>query len=278
MGGERKTEKQSFNYESENVVMRQPLRAQSLDTQAVSGTRAPAVAAARGWRELEQSFYFWMSLLVFAIVVYGFHFTVGDNLFHPATPRPWILYVHAALFSSWLIFFIVQSALVRTRNTSVHKRLGWFGLGMGILMPIVGVATAIAMGRLHTLEGSKDQAQALAIPLNDLVVFSIAFGLAFYWRKRPEFHRRLVLVATCALTAAAFGRFPEAILPQRYFYSGVDVLVLLGVARDLLVTRRVHPVYLYALPLMMLGQTAATYAYLTAWPPWVKFGHAVLGI
>jgi len=40
----------------------------------------------------------------------GFSFTVNANLFHPAIPRPVILYFHAAVFSSWLVFFILQSA------------------------------------------------------------------------------------------------------------------------------------------------------------------------
>jgi len=40
-----------------------------------------------------------------------------------------------------------------------------------------------------------------------MVVFTIAFALAVYWRKKSEFHR-LILIACCALTtAAAFGPF-----------------------------------------------------------------------
>jgi hypothetical protein len=49
----------------------------------------------------------------------------------------------------------------------------------------------------------------LMIPLFDMVAFPSAFALAIYSRKRPEFHRRLKLIAACALTAAAFGRFPS---------------------------------------------------------------------
>jgi hypothetical protein len=43
------------------------------------------------------------------------------------------------------------------------------------------------------------------------------------------------------------------------FYAGVDVLVLLGVARDLIVNRRIHQVYLYGLPALILGQTVVMY-------------------
>ncbi|MGC1299938.1 MAG: hypothetical protein WA869_33350, partial [Alloacidobacterium sp.] len=43
---------------------------------------------------LDRYFYFAMSLLFAAIVVAGFSRTVNQNLFHPAIPRPFILWVH----------------------------------------------------------------------------------------------------------------------------------------------------------------------------------------
>lgn len=95
-------------------------------------------------------------------------------------------------------------------------------------IPFVGIATAIAMMRLRMREGRADAAQFLIVPLFDMLAFSIAFGLGFRWRKKPEFHRRLMLIATCSLTAAAFGRFPDVIMPHNWFYAGVDVLILLG--------------------------------------------------
>jgi hypothetical protein len=49
------------------------------------------------------------------------------------------------------------------------------------------------------------------------------------------------------------------LLPFGVFYSGVDILILLGVSRDLLVTRRIHPVYLCALPAFVFGQTFVLY-------------------
>lgn len=93
-----------------------------------------------------------------------------------------------------------------------------------------------------------------------MVAFSVPFGLSMHWRKKPELHRRLILIATCSLTAAAFGRFPSTLMPHHWFYAGVDFLLLLGVLRDLVVTKRVHPVYVYALPLLALGQTAIIHA------------------
>ena len=163
---------------------------------------------------LENYFYFLMTLLIFGTVVYGFSHTVDQNLIHPAVPRPFILYVHAAVFSGWLVLFVLQSTLVRSHHVRWHRRVGWFGVGLGAVIPVLGVATAIAMGRFNTFQLHQTGAAAfLIIPLWDMVNFAAAFALAVYWRKKPEFHRRLILIACCALTAASFGRFPPIFFP-----------------------------------------------------------------
>jgi len=87
----------------------------------------------------------------------------------------------------------------------VVERLGFSNVGRTLL------SAALPRG----VPGESD----LAYPLWDMVVFTIAFALAVYWRKKSEFHRRLILIACCALTAAAFGRFPPNLLPPDHARS-----------------------------------------------------------
>ena len=87
---------------------------------------------------VDRKFYLGMSLLVAVVVIYGFSQTINENLIHAVPSRPSILWVHGVLFSSWLIFFILQSALVRTHNVAIHRTLGWLGAGMGVLITVVG--------------------------------------------------------------------------------------------------------------------------------------------
>ena len=191
-------------------------------------------------------FYFAMSLLLAAIVVTGFKRTVNQNLFHPAIPRPFILWVHASAFSAWVIFFIAQSTLVRVRKVSWHRSIGWFGAGLATVMVPLGVATAIVMARFDMVQLHLPDADAfLSIPFYDMIAFGVSIALAIYWRTKPELHRRLVFIATCGLMDAAFGRF-DYLFNNNLFFPCLDLLILLGVARDLLVDRRVHKVYLYA--------------------------------
>ena len=78
---------------------------------------------------------------------------------------------------------------------------------------------------------------------------------------------------TCS---AGFGRFPASIVPENWFYAGVDLLVLLVIARDLLSVRRVHVVFLIALPTLVAVHLTAIYSFVTAAPRWMAIAHKLL--
>jgi hypothetical protein len=225
---------------------------------------------------LDRYFYFGMSLLVAWVVVFGFSHTIDQNLIHAVPQRPSVLWAHGILFSSWVVFFILQSALVRTHNVKVHRMLGWFGAGMGTLITVVGTSTAIVMDRFNFLQLHDPAAKVFfAIQLLDMVSFTAVFWLAVYWRKKPELHRRLILIATCVLTAAAFARFPHVGVVWAYF--GVDGLILLGVVRDLIVNRKVNVVYRYALPALIVWQALMLETWLQHPEWWVKATNEIMG-
>jgi hypothetical protein len=128
------------------------------------------------------------------------------------------------------------------------------------------------MLHLHSTDAPAD----LIVPLFDMVAFTVSFVPAIWWRKKPELHRRLLLIASCALTAAAFGRFPPNLLPPVAFYAGVDVLVLLGAARDLIVNGRIHRIYLCAIPALIVGQVVVVYTGVHHLPYWLRIADAIL--
>jgi hypothetical protein len=222
-------------------------------------------------------FYFAMSFVIAAPVLYGFSRTMGERLIHPKTAPPSILYVHGIVFFGWLTFFLFQSALIRTHNVRLHRLTGWFGVALGVAIPVLGISTAITMNRIKVIAlHQPDAASFMLVPFLDIACFTTTFALAIYWRKKPEYHRRLILIASCALTAAGWGRFPSYILPDPVFYAGVDFLILLGVVRDLIVNRRVHVVYQYALPAFIVAQTFVMYTVITNQPFWLKIANAIL--
>ena len=208
---------------------------------------------------LSRYFYFSMSLVFAGLVVWGFSKTVDASLFHAKPPRPLLLWMHGAAFSTWIVFFIAQSALARVHKVSVHRTLGWFGAGLATVMVVLGFTIAIVMTRFDTVVLHHGGVEAfLSIPFWDMIVFGMLVALAIYWRKKPEYHRRLIFIATCELMDAAIGRF-DFWFYHSIFYVGLDCLILLGVARDLVVDGRVSKVYLYALPALVVGQALSVY-------------------
>ena len=228
---------------------------------AQEGLRGETLARQRsGSWLLDHYFYFFMSLLIAAVVIFGFSQTIDKKLLHPTPPRPIVLYVHAIVFFGWVFLFMLQSALVRTRMIRWHRRIGWFGVGLGAAVVGVGVCTAVAMARFNSANLLARYPEAnLLVSFFDIAAFTVPFVLSIVWRADAEKHRRLQLMACCALTSAAFGRFPPPFVAFGTLYLGVDFLILLAAGRDLLVSRRIHPVYLFGLPSFAFCQAFVLY-------------------
>jgi hypothetical protein len=144
-------------------------------------------------------------------------------------------------------------------------------------MVVIGFWVAVIMARFDTSQLHRLNRDAfLVVPLFDIVTFAICLALAILWRTRPERHRRLILIATCALTGAAFGRIPIMHAPLA-FYGGIDGLILLGALRDLALSRRIHAVYMIAIPLLVAGQAAAAQIFLHRAAFWIRIAHGLLG-
>jgi hypothetical protein len=110
-----------------------------------------------------------------------------------------------------------------------------------------------------------------------MAAFGTLLGLAIVWRGKPELHRRFLVLATCGLLDAAFARF-DHVFEHSLFLVCVDAVMLLGVARDLLVERRVHKVYLYGIPALVIGQNLAIYLWRGSPGWWVSTCKEILGI
>jgi len=213
-------------------------------------------------------FHFYFSMLVAVIVGVGFLPTLNHKLIHPAVPRPWVLYVHAIVFTGWVLLFAIQSTLVWIGRRQWHRRLGLLGLGFGTIIPVLGIMTAITITREDLAGGVADAEQSLIVPVFDMAAFAVLFWSAIYWRRRSDYHRRFMLLATAGLTVAAFARFPGWLIPDNAFYGAVDVLIAIAILRDWVATRRLHPIYRYAVPVLVAGQALTMWVLLSGNPIW----------
>jgi hypothetical protein len=226
---------------------------------------------------IDRYFYFSLSLIVAVVIVAGFSRTVDQGLIHAAPRRPVLLWMHGAAFTGWVVFFILQSGLVRIHKVSLHRLLGWFGAALAALMVVLGFVVSVVMGRFDAVVMHQPDPAFLSVTFYDMFAFGTLVGLAILWRGKLDWHRRLLVLATCGLLDAGFGRY-KAVMDYNVFYLCVDAVMLLGVGRDLLVDKRVHKVYLYALPVLLAGQNVAIYLWRARPGWWMSVCKETLGI
>ncbi len=216
-----------------------------------------------------------MALAIAAVVAYGFGPRFESRLLHPPSPRPAILYLHVWTFAAWIALFGVQAALIRSRLWQVHFALGSLGIALGLAMPWIGAATAIVMAAFDFRGGDANAPAFLVLPLFYMTAFGALVATAIALRrKNSQAHRRLMLIATCTLTVAAFARFPG--LPIGTWDAFVDGLIALGMLRDRIVDGAVGRTYLVVLPLLAAGQLAANLVYFSNAAWWLAIAHALM--
>ena len=224
-------------------------------TLTAAAPKSPSVPSrAFQTRPGDHRFFSIMSIVTAVTIAAGFSNTYVPKLVTGTPAVPWIIHLHAVVFASWLIFYVTQTTLVLTGRTAVHRRLGIAGVALAALMLIVGSATAITVARLgdRGIPGVEfpDVEGFLLLNLAAVGVFATLVAAGWYFRRNPQAHKRLMLMATASgLVGPGVSRLP--------FVSGqapvIGLLVLAflfaGPVYDLVTRRRVHQAYLWSLPL-----------------------------
>jgi uncharacterized membrane protein YfcA len=107
----------------------------------------------------------------------------------------------------------------------------------------MGLVVSFAAPLLHLAAGEWPMDQAagfLIIPLGDMVLFGGFFGAAILYRRKPEIHKRLILLATVALLFAAIGRLSFVLGRGPVALLAWLSPLLVAMAYDGLVSRRVR--------------------------------------
>ena len=243
---------------------------------ATNAIGAPSARLQPGYRPVnrtvERFFYSGMAVLLCVCVYIGFSPTYfGAGLLRAPLPSP-ILHVHGAAFTLWMLLFVVQAALISARRVRWHRTLGTIAFCLPPVMVVLGVLAAVDALRRGVQIGPLDTAVSLAIPLIGIVVFAFVIYASWRARRRPDAHKRLILVATIGLTGAAFGRFPWnriGLPPAAGAVTGVGVLMLLLLVYELITLRRIHRSTLWAAPLVFASVALAVPIGMT--PAWHAF-------
>lgn len=126
-----------------------------------------------------------------------------------------LVHAHGIVMSAWVLYFVAQVALVRSKNIKLHMSLGMAGIALAALVVIVGLATAYdSMLIRRSAPPGADPHEFFILPVGDMFLFVIYFAGAIYYRKRPQEHKSLMLMTAINFMPAALFRI--AFVPESY--------------------------------------------------------------
>src|SRR5580765_3242439 len=97
---------------------------------AVKSDRMPSATSRR--RQLDHVYFTAMSILMATGIGIGFSRTYSRRI-AAGTTTP-LIHVHGAVFAAWMVLFVLQTALVASGNTRLHRRVGVAGVFFAVLM------------------------------------------------------------------------------------------------------------------------------------------------
>ena len=184
------------------------------------------------------------ALLVAICVFIGFSRTYYLHRWFHKPDLTLFLHMHAAVMT-WIALLLIQTMLIPAGQTALHRKLGLLGIVSATLVPISGVSATVMAARREVLAQARDVPIVLVVLALELTQMLMIAGFAaagFALRKRVDFHKRFMLLATLCMLPNAIVRIirlPSFIIPLIIWSSSIALVVLV----DRLVQRRLHPVF-----------------------------------
>ena len=227
------------------------------------GTQSIVPAARR--RELDHRFYTGMAFAMAAGVFAGFMKTYyAKTYFHSPTIPFWV-HVHGAVFTGWILYYLLQNLLAMYGQMRLHRSLGILGglLASGVV--VFGSAIALRQAHQGRFFPFPDEYSLLAVSFGQMTLFAIFIYFGLRLRRDPETHKRLILMSTQLFFFPAFGRL----------LRGINLLTLgialcfyfAGPVYDLLSRGSIHRAYRWGVPLLVLSMPpfAVIASHASAW-------------
>jgi uncharacterized membrane protein YozB (DUF420 family) len=206
------------------------------------------------------------------LLVLGFSRTYYLKTAFGSPPLSVLLHVHGLVMTLWFTLLIVQIRLAAKHRLDLHRRLGWIAAGLAVLLVVLGSAVAISAARQGHSPGPPPLV-FLMLPLSIMVIFAVFTGLAIHYRRRPDIHKRLMLLGSLNMLSPAIARIPILHSGGPAVFIGLTVLLVLAcVAVDTIQNRRLHPAFgwgagllILSFPLRMFLGNTETWQRFAAW-------------
>src|ERR1700712_2802992 len=98
----------------------------------------------------DRRFYLTIAIAAFVLIFVGFSRTYYLKAHFSTSPALSLLvHIHGLVFTSWMIYFVLQTALIAVNRPALHRKLGLTGASLGSAVILLGLAVAFTGVRMH---------------------------------------------------------------------------------------------------------------------------------
>lgn len=215
--------------------------------------------------------------LAISLLAFGQKLMIDPVIGVPSLSAEKIL--HGVLFFSWSLLFLVQTLLIKVRHFKYHRYLGYTGFGLITLVLLDGCYMSVEYANaFFPTENIGDlivRASGVWANIHVLLATLILVVLGVVYRRRPALHQRFMLLTATSMMTGPLARIASyGIIPLHegaVVFLGLLILLLVPIIYELIKYRKVHPVYLWNLPLYFI-----TLIIFAAVIPMTQFGQSAV--
>jgi hypothetical protein len=216
----------------------------------------------------QRAFFTGISLLMVFAVFLGFSRSYYLKGLYGTPALPTLFHVHGLLFTAWMVFLVVQTGLIASRRTDLHRRIGVAGGVLAAAMTVAAMAMTMDLARRSATAPTDIGLAFTIVPFFTVAVFPVLVGVALLNRRQPEVHKRLMLIATLELVTAGVARIPGAgSMPLFFVLTDVGLAAIL--LYDVITRGRPHSATVWGGLFLIATQVIRTTAGASA--AWIAF-------
>jgi hypothetical protein len=225
--------------------------------------------------------YLIVAIALAVLVVVGFAKTFYLRYWFDVPPITKLLHAHALVFTAWFALFVAQARFIAKQDYRTHQKAGIAGMVLAALVFVLGIATTIVSAsapRPRPLGMSS--AQFVLFPLTGILAFGGLVAAAYVYRRRPQVHKRLMMLAMIAVLGPPVARVILQTGLRGHFLTiqtAMSALFVVGcLIADWVRNRTLHPIFTIGGTLLVLMWPFR--AWFARTPAWEAVGTWMAGL
>jgi hypothetical protein len=205
---------------------------------------------------IRNSFYPILAVVLAALVFVGFSRSYYLRPLFDRPPLNLLLHLHGLAYTAWMALFFVQVRLIAAHRVRLHMKLGIAGAALAAVILVITYLTALQGGRGDKILIGLAPLEFMALPMVANAIFGVLVAAAIAKRATPDYHKRLMVLATISIIGPALGRLSQMIFgPSSLAFTMSVTAVLLGwgIVNDYRKYHLFHPVYFVGGSLLLIS-------------------------